>query len=517
MYDYLRRLRNADMESANVISSSIDTLMDNNSGNTKFSLYEAAPPSHELPILQIASGMKTPISLHNPLAWNLEQFYQLRINTTNVILKYSNGTQIQTQIIQDSDTNNYLLSFIIPMNALEIKMIYLESSTTKLKLINKKLYTKEDYNSNELISMDNNYFQILISMQNGSITNIFNKYSNKNQTINQQFIEYISPDSSAYSMKPNSSFPLSPDHSFFEISYFSDSIYSQVDVYYNSYIKFTIRLINSNQIDLGQKIDFSVLIGPVIKDTEVSVRFNTNWNTNGTWYSDNGLALDEHELVHLPYMDPQGIASNFHSLKNTALISNTDQNLDFVVITAQSAGVTSLNDGELEIMMHRRCGSWDDKTTVHLFYQLLFDDSNYLKNNFLGKSTQILQYPPILFTGSGSYISSTTSLKDTYQPLSVPFPDEIHLFSLAAAKNFLALNQLSNENNTCEPTTTLAYRLQNISPLNASAFAFSFNNCNTCASEERGLTFLPLKNTTITSQNLQPMALQSWVISLECN
>ena len=59
------------------------------------------------------------------------------------------------------------------------------------------------------------------------------------------------------------------------------------------------------------------------------------------------------------YNETIGIAGNYHAIVSNAYIRDIESNRQFTAITRQSMGLTSLTDGELELMLHRRTLSND--------------------------------------------------------------------------------------------------------------------------------------------------------------
>ncbi|XP_045541142.1 lysosomal alpha-mannosidase-like [Papilio machaon] len=159
--------------------------------------------------------------------------------------------------------------------------------------------------------------------------------------------------SGAYIFRPNITKPikLSPINS--EIK--KGSIVSEVRTIYTGNVSTTTRLYK----DLDYfEVDFTV--GPIPIDDNIGkeyiIRYETDLNNNGVFYTDsNGRQMLKRKLNHRPQWNltlAEPIAGNYYPITNKIYIE--DENNRLSVLTDRSQGGTSLNNGDIEIMLHRR-------------------------------------------------------------------------------------------------------------------------------------------------------------------
>jgi len=110
-------------------------------------------------------------------------------------------------------------------------------------------------------------------------------------------------------------------------------------------------------------IEFDWTIGPIPVDDllgkEIITTFKTDLKTNGEFYTDsNGRQLLKRVRNQRPTYSYNAsiepVASNYYPLNSKGEIRDEEKNLRMAVILDRSQGGSSLNDGEFELMIHRR-------------------------------------------------------------------------------------------------------------------------------------------------------------------
>lgn len=116
-------------------------------------------------------------------------------------------------------------------------------------------------------------------------------------------------------------------------------------------------------------IEFDWIVGPIdISDKigkEIISRFSTNLKTNGEFYTDsNGREMLKRKKDYrptYPYTPDEPQSGNYYPV--TSKISINDGTKQFSILNDRAEGGSSLNDGEIEVMVHRACTK-DDKRGV---------------------------------------------------------------------------------------------------------------------------------------------------------
>jgi lysosomal alpha-mannosidase len=119
-------------------------------------------------------------------------------------------------------------------------------------------------------------------------------------------------------------------------------------------------------------IEFDWIIGPIPEmdqiGKEVITRFDSNLTTNGFFYTDaNGRQILERKRNFKPTYNvtvTEPIASNYYPVNSRIYMIDKNQDLQISLVNDRSQGGSSIQDGSLELMLHRRL-FYDDAFGVH--------------------------------------------------------------------------------------------------------------------------------------------------------
>ena len=112
-------------------------------------------------------------------------------------------------------------------------------------------------------------------------------------------------------------------------------------------------------------IEFDWIVGPIPIDNwffdpgqEVISRFDTFLQTNGTFFTDaNGRETLRRTRDYRPTWDvdtTERVASNYYPVTSWMFIRDYDKDLQLTVLPDRAQGGTSVDDGSVELMVHRR-------------------------------------------------------------------------------------------------------------------------------------------------------------------
>ncbi|CEF62357.1 Alpha-mannosidase 2x [Strongyloides ratti] len=189
-------------------------------------------------------------------------------------------------------------------------------------------------------------------------------------------------------------------------------------------LKSTVFVKGSNEINLYHtyeinKFDKSISIQNSIdisslKDFELVMKFNTSINNRDIFYTD----LNGFQIIKRRYLPEMPIQGNFYPFPSMMYIE--DKNKRLSIVTGQPLGVSSLNNGEIEILIDRRsthddeCGMGEgiqDTLKAWSKFSIVLEDfiDNQININALTgfvsrlthNSLHSLLYPPIIMTTSG--------------------------------------------------------------------------------------------------------------------
>ena len=112
-------------------------------------------------------------------------------------------------------------------------------------------------------------------------------------------------------------------------------------------------------------IEFEWTVGPIpirnyLNDhgLEIVTRYDSNFQNNSTFFTDSNSRETIRRIRHFrPTWDletTEGVASNYYPITSWIFIRDYTQDLQMTVLTDRSEGGTSMSDGSLELMIHRR-------------------------------------------------------------------------------------------------------------------------------------------------------------------
>lgn len=167
---------------------------------------------------------------------------------------------------------------------------------------------------------------------------------------------------------------------------------------------------------------------------EVVTRYSTDIATNGRWFTDNGL-----EMMPRARKDDKTPQKNYYPCPSTAYINDEDS-VQFTVLTPSAMGVTSLQDGELEIMMHRHlliddgrglAEAVSDSSVVKLTTWIIVDTPT--------ATTEVRRHLSILLNHPMTTLQAkadatvaewTKKYHWAFSALAAPLPDNVHMMTL---------------------------------------------------------------------------------------
>jgi len=216
--------------------------------------------------------------------------------------------------------------------------------------------------------------------------------------------------------------------------------------------------------DTSQHIEIEASVGPIpIADhlgKEIITRYSTTLNTKSIWYSDSQGQEFQKRIRNfrptyvLNVTEP--VALNYVPADTSAYIEDSSAGNRFTVIHDRSGGCGSLNDGQLDLMVHRRL-LYDDYRGVGeplnesmqvRTTEYAFTDSIQYSARKQRALTLELNYPAHLFFASsfsGNTQSWFSKYKTSYSAMTRPLPPNIHLQTLRTldtGETILRLNHI---------------------------------------------------------------------------
>ncbi|XP_035261901.1 lysosomal alpha-mannosidase [Anguilla anguilla] len=210
--------------------------------------------------------------------------------------------------------------------------------------------------------LENQYLRVTFDPDTGLLSSLTNLETKQTVQLKQNFYWYnasvgnresIQP-SGAYIFRPNSSTPV-PVSLTAKTQALKNSVVQEVYQQFGPWVSQVVRL-----YEHSQELELEWTVGPVpVRDgfgKEVITRLDTNINSSGLFYTDsNGREVLERRRDFRPtwvLKQTEPIAGNYYPINSRIYIKDQEQQL--TVVTDRSQGGSSIQDGSLEIMLHRR-------------------------------------------------------------------------------------------------------------------------------------------------------------------
>ncbi|KAL8474413.1 hypothetical protein ACS0TY_031036 [Phlomoides rotata] len=382
--DYAKRLSIGYKESEGVVAASLGCM-------TQSSLsYECKNPVtnfKQCPLLNISYcpatevdlslGKKIAVVVYNSLGWKRTDVIRVPVTGEKVIVTDSTGKIILTQLLPivnasalshkfyasaytgepPSTSPKYWLAFTAVVPPLGFNT-YVISSGQSSGLI-KPISYMFDGSQTGAIEVGPGNLKLMYSRKDGKLTQYTNSKNSVNISLEQSYSYYVgSTDkvqaSGAYVFRPNGTFPIQPDGKI-QLTVFRGPLFDEVHQTINSWIYQITRVYKEKE---HAEVEFSV--GPIPIDNgigkEVVAQIKTNIGNNKRFYTDSN-GRDFLERIRDYRADwnlevNQPIAGNYYPINLGIYIKDKDTELS--VLVDRSVGGSSVVDGEVEIMPHRR-------------------------------------------------------------------------------------------------------------------------------------------------------------------
>ncbi|VVC89214.1 unnamed protein product [Leptidea sinapis] len=288
-----------------------------------------------------------------------------------------------------------------------------------------------------------------------------------NSSLDIQFYYYISDDP-----KKEESEKISPGPSVFRpsnvkpepiIDYIDTTVYKsdisqEIHSKYSNYASFVVRLYEESPL-----VEVDWVVGPVPIDDglgkDVFLRYSTDLDNFGTFYTDANGRQTIKRIRHMratyqPYnLDP--VAGNYYPVNSKIYIEDTKRNLRLSIFNDRSQGGSSLIDGAIDFLVHRRILTDDTGAQTFLNdtienqgvvirgkHYLYFTKANYRPNKVYEKRlAKEIELSPKVFVSVYDDWENTTN---EFTALRNKLPIGVHLLSLEEWNDHTLLLRLEN-------------------------------------------------------------------------
>ncbi|XAR50386.1 Alpha-mannosidase [Bertholletia excelsa] len=387
--DYAKRLSIGYNEAEELVAASLACMAESASKSgcsntvTKFQqcplLNISYCPASEV---DLSSGKKLVVVVYNSLGWKRNDVVKIPVINGNVTVQDPNGKEIESQILplvnaslgsrnfyaaaymgkSPSATPKFWLSFTASVPPLGFST-YIISTTERAATVAAEINYKSTGSQNDTIEVGPGNLKLVYST-NGKLVEYANRRNLAQSSIEQSYIYYSAYDGSedrqyhqasgAYIFRPNRTIPITSEGQIL-LTVFRGSIYDEVHQRINPWIYQVTRVYKDKE---HAEVEFAV--GPIPIDDgigkEIVTKVTTPVKSNKTFYTDSsGRDFIERIRDYRTDWDlevNQPVAGNYYPI-NLGIYMKDDSK-EFSILVDRSVGGSSIEDGQLELMLHRR-------------------------------------------------------------------------------------------------------------------------------------------------------------------
>ncbi|XP_065912001.1 lysosomal alpha-mannosidase-like [Dysidea avara] len=326
-----------------------------------------------------SSEFQFDVMVYNPLSRHDDHIVvRLPVSRKDLVVMDTGSNDITCQVIPVSPATTavrrhrgnapYELVFIATAPPLGYNTYFVRQATNS-KEHQCVTSTIREHVNDEHVDINNECYKVSVDGESGDVEKITNQMSGISVDVKQHFYWYWGSDghnsnssqaSGAYIFRPNSSQVYdvnNNNNTKTNISVVNGPVVQEVWQVFSSYVSQVIRLYTGTN-----HIEMEFTIGPIPtndkKGKEIISRYDTNMVTNQEWFTDaNGREMKSRVRNYRPtwqWNNTEPVSGNYYPVNSRIYMKDTSSDTQFTILTDRSQGGSSLKDGSLELMVHRR-------------------------------------------------------------------------------------------------------------------------------------------------------------------
>ncbi|CAN1243887.1 Alpha-mannosidase At3g26720 [Linum perenne] len=387
--DYALRISIGYKETEKLVASSLAFLMKSRSttehNNISTELEQCpllnisyCPPSESV----LSDGQSLVVVAYNPLGWKREEVIRIPVTSEEVKVHDSNGKVIESQLLPllnatlrvrttygkaymgdfPSGTPNYWLAFLASLPPLGFNTYFVSAANhTGPSSTISQVHTSEN-STRRTVEVGPGNLKLHFSVDEGRLTHVSNTRSLVATPVGQSYGYYTGNDgttndpqaSGAYVFRPNETITIKHVDKI-PLTIMKGPLLDEVHQQLSPWISQITRVYKGKD---HAEIEFSIGPIPVEDGTgkEITTQIITSLKTNKTFYTDsNGRDFikrirDQRTDWELEVNQP--VAGNYYPINLGIYVQ--DDSTELSVLVDRSVGGSSLVDGQIELMLHRR-------------------------------------------------------------------------------------------------------------------------------------------------------------------
>ncbi|XP_045405914.1 lysosomal alpha-mannosidase isoform X2 [Lemur catta] len=394
------------------------------------------------------------VTVYNPLARKVDWMVRLPVRKGIFLVRDPNSRTVQSSVVvtpstEKKDHSELLFSVSVPALGFSVYSVALLTRRDPQVHTPKPRPKKSLFH---ILTIENEYIRAKFSPQTGLLVEIENMEKNLLLPVQQAFFWYnasvgdriSSQVSGAYIFRPSRQQPL-PVSRWAQIQLVKTALVQELHQNFSAWCSQVVRLYP------GQRhLELEWTVGPIpVGDSwgkEVISRFDTSLETDGVFYTDsNGREILERRRDYRPTWNlnqTEPVAGNYYPVNTRIYI--TDGKVQLTVLTDRSQGGSSLRDGSLELMVHRRLVKDDGRGVgepllesgsgawVRGRHLVLLDTvQTAAAGHRLLAEKEVLAPQVVLSRGGGALYNLRAAPRKQFSGLHRELPPSVHLLTLA--------------------------------------------------------------------------------------
>lgn len=395
------------------------------------------------------------VTIYNPLGRKVNHTVRLPVGEGIFFVKDPEGKAIPNNVVMlpssfgKKDQWELLFSASVPALGFSIYTVDKVAVHNKAQVVSRK---HRSHARSQVLAIENEYIRATFDSSTGLLMKIENLEQKLSLPVSQGFFWYnasigdekSTQASGAYIFRPSHLKPL-PVSRWAKIHLVKTALVQELHQNFSAWCSQVVRLYP------GQRhLELEWTVGPIPVEEhwgkEVISRFDTPMKTNGEFYTDsNGREIlkrrrDRRPTWKLSQTEP--VAGNYYPVSTRIYI--TDGHMQLAVVTDRSQGGSSLKDGSLELMVHRRLLEDDARgvgeplmesgagsTVRGRHFVLLSSVSDAAARHRLLAEEVVLAPQVVLAQGGSSLYYSRMAPRTQFSGLRRDLPPRVHLLTLA--------------------------------------------------------------------------------------
>ncbi|KAF7123152.1 hypothetical protein RHSIM_Rhsim12G0180700 [Rhododendron simsii] len=388
--DYAKRLYIGYKEAEEVVAASLACMVDS---GLKSGCRSSCPllnitycPATEVDLSQ---GKKLVVVVYNSLGWKRDGVVKIPVIHGNVSVQDSSGQEIESQLLplanvslgvrnfyatayvgkSPSVTPMYWLAFTASVPPLGFSTYVISTPKGAAATFATQTLYESKGSENGIIEVGPGNLKLIYSASEGKLTQYVNTKSSVKASIEQSYSYYTGDDGSqeyydgfekyfqasgAYVFRPNGTIPIASEGQI-PFTVLRGPLFDEVHQKINSWIHQVTRVYKEKE-----HVEVEFTVGPIPVDDgigrEIVTQFTTAVKSNKTFYTDSSgrdfLQRIRDYRADWDLQVNQPVAGNYYPINLGMYIK--DDSAEFSVLVDRSVGGSSIVDGQLELMLHRR-------------------------------------------------------------------------------------------------------------------------------------------------------------------